>query len=70
MLSPGWYFICAFVLLGYFIYHKKYKAVISSLVFWLTFLTVLLGPVALVRYVLIFFMGIPQLIALSLVETE
>lgn len=70
MLSPGWYFICAFVLLGYFIYHKKYKAVISSLVFWLTFLTVLLGPVALVRYVLIFFMGIPQLIALGLVETE
>ena len=70
MLSPGWYFICAFVLVGYFIYHKKYKVVISTLVFVLTFLTVLLGPVALVRYVLIFFMGIPQLIALSLVETE
>lgn len=70
MLSPGWYFICVFLLLGYFICDKKYKTVIAALVFVLTFLTVLLGPVALVRYVLIFFMGIPQLVALSLVETE
>lgn len=70
MLSPGWYFICVLVIFGYFLYEKRYKPAIAALIFVLTFLTVLLGPVALVRYVLIFFMGIPQLVALCFVGPE
>lgn len=70
VLSPGWYFVCALVIFGYFIAEKKYELVTASLVFILTFLTVLLGPVALVRYVLIFFMGMPLLVALCIGKIE
>lgn len=63
-LSPGWYFVCVLVVLTYFLYSKRYRLAIASLIFVLSFLTVLLGPMALVRYVLIFYFGIPVLVAL------
>lgn len=64
MLSPGWYFVCVLVTIAYFLYSRRYQMVLVSLIFVLSFLTVLLGPMALVRYVLIFYFGIPLLVAL------
>lgn len=64
LLSPGWYFLCVFVVCGYYLFCKRYRLAVASLIFVLSFLTVLLGPTALVRYVLIFFLGIPHLMAL------
>ena len=58
-LSPGWYFILFLQMLLYNICHKRYDTVVPFMVPMLNFLTVLLGPMALVRYVLIFFYGLP-----------
>lgn len=45
---------------------QKEKALASLLIPLLTMATVLLGPMALVRYVLIFFYGFPLIIAIFL----
>lgn len=61
-LSPGWYFVVFLVLFFYLWRCRDYKMFVPMLVFVLTMLTVLLGPIALVRYVLIFFLGFPALL--------
>lgn len=58
-LSPGWYFILFLQMLLYNICRKKYDTIVPFMVPMLNFATVLLGPMALVRYVLIFFYGFP-----------
>lgn len=62
-LSPGWYFLMFLHMFLYAWSRKKYADVIAMLVMLLNFLTVLLGPMALVRYVLIFYYGFPAMLA-------
>lgn len=64
MLSPGWYLIFAIITFGYFWCYKKYKMIVPMLILAVSFATVLLGPIALVRYVLFFYMVFPVLIAI------
>ncbi len=65
-LSPGWYFLLFLVAFMYFWCYKKRKLMLPGLVPLLTMATVLLGPMALVRYVLIFFFGFPLIAAMFL----
>lgn len=65
-LSPGWYFLVFLVIFMYLWCHKKRGLLVPLLVPLLTMATVLLGPMALVRYVLIFFYGFPLLLAMFL----
>lgn len=65
LLSPGWYFVVEFVLFMYLWMHRKYKKMVVMAVIFLNFGTVLLGPVALVRYVLINFYAFPLLFVLA-----
>jgi len=62
-LNPGWYFILFLQILLYNICHKRYDTIVPFMIPMLNFLTVLLGPMALVRYVLIFFYGLPLAVA-------
>lgn len=64
VLSPGWYLVVTMVVFGYLWRCKKREFWLLALMFLLTMLTVLLGPVALVRYVLIFYYGFPVLLPL------
>jgi len=66
VLSPGWYFLMFLVVFLYLWCYKKKKLLLPLLVPLLTMATVLLGPMALVRYVLIFFYGFPLTMALFL----
>ena len=65
-LSPGWYFLMFLVVFMYLWCYKKRKLLLPLLIPLLTMATVLLGPMALVRYVLIFFYGFPLTVALFL----
>lgn len=65
-LSPGWYFLVFVVVFMYLWCYKKRKLLLPLLVPLLTMATVLLGPMALVRYVLIFFYGFPLIMAMLL----
>ncbi len=64
-LSPGWYFILFLQAFLYLLCQKRYDTIVPFLVPMLNFLTVLLGPMALVRYVLIFFYGFPLMLAVT-----
>lgn len=66
VLSPGWYFLLFLGVFMYFWCYKKGKLLLPLLVPLLTMATALLGPMALVRYVLIFFYCFPLLAALFL----
>jgi len=66
VLSPGWYFVLAMIIFGYLWCYKKYKFMVPMIVLLLSFLTVLLGPMALVRYVLIFYFAFPVLVTFML----
>lgn len=61
ILSPGWYFIMFFVTFMYLWYKKYYGKMLAFMVIVWNMFTVLLGPVALVRYVLILFYAFPLL---------
>ena len=63
-LSPGWLLSLFGVFFLRIWCEKRYKLIVPMLVFLLTLLTALLGPIALVRYVLIFFFGLPTLLAM------
>ncbi|MDE6640141.1 MAG: hypothetical protein K2K63_06435 [Acetatifactor sp.] len=66
LLSPGWYWVVFFVLFAYFWYRKQWWKLIVLSVPLLNTLTVLLGPMALARYVLILFYGAPLYITMAL----
>ncbi len=55
-----------FICIGYNIYKKRKKIVISLSIIFFLWLTVLLGPMVLVRYVLILFFGFPLILAFTL----
>lgn len=65
LLSPGWYFLCMVVLFFYFWSRRKYGMLLSMLVFVFHMITVLLGPMALVRYMLLFFVALPVVLAVA-----
>ncbi len=67
-LSPGLYFMVFMFIFFYLWCRKRYCLLIPLFVVWLNFFTVLLGPVALVRYVLIVFYGLPLFLGLVGVE--
>lgn len=66
LLSPGWYFLCTMVLFFYFWSRRKYKLMLPFWVFVFHILTVLLGPMILVRYMLLFFIAFPVVCAMAL----
>lgn len=68
-LSPGWYILVWLVIFSYLWCYKKYEFLVPMLVFVLTLLTVFMGPVALVRYVLIFYLAFPVLLSIFLCDT-
>ncbi len=59
VLSPGWYLLLFLHLFLYLWYRKRYKQLVPLLAILLYFGTVLLGPIALVRYVLILYYAFP-----------
>ena len=60
ILSPGWYFLLFFMCFLYLWREKQYRKLIPLLPILINFGTVLLGPIALVRYVLILFFAFPM----------
>jgi len=63
LLSPGWYFVMFLAIFFCLWCEKRFKLLIPLLIPALHFGTVLLGPVALVRYMLIFYYGFPLFLA-------
>ncbi len=61
LLSPGWYFVMFFITFMYLLHQKNYHKIIPLMVIVWNMCTVLLGPIALVRYVLILFYAFPLL---------
>lgn len=70
ILSPGWFFILFIHLFLYTLCQKRYTLIVPMLIPLLNFLTVLLGPMALVRYVLIFFYAFPVMLSVCLTEQK
>lgn len=70
MYSPGCLFWCFAFVFSYVIYRRKYHIMIPYLMVFLIWLTVLLGPTYLPRYVLIFWFGLPLFAAVVLEEEK
>jgi len=70
VLSPGWYLLMFLVLFFYLWCEKRAALLATFLILLLHFGTVLLGPMALVRYMLIFYYGFPVLLACVVFEPE
>ena len=66
VLSPGWYFVLVLVSFMYLWCCRQKKLLGAFLILILSMATVLLGPMALVRYVLIFYYVFPVLPTLCL----
>lgn len=66
VLSPGWYLVLALVIFLYFWRSRLYGMLLPGMLLLLHFGTVLLGPMALVRYMLIFYYGFPVFLAMVL----
>lgn len=68
LYSPGGIFWCIALVFSYVLYRRKYHLVIPYLMVMLVWLTVILGPTYLPRYVLIFWYGLPLFAAMLLEE--
>lgn len=68
LYSPGGIFWCIAFVFAYMLYRKKYHIVVPYLMVLLVWLTVILGPTYLPRYVLIFWFGLPLFAAMLLEE--
>lgn len=68
LYSPGGIFWCIAFVFAYVLYRRKYHIVIPYLMVLLVWLTVILGPTYLPRYVLIFWYGLPLFVAMLLEE--
>lgn len=66
VLSPGWYFVLFLGVFFYLWYRRRYRLFVPCLLPVLHFATVLLGPMALVRYMLLFYAAFPVLLSLAL----
>ena len=70
LYSPGGMFWCFAYVFGYMFYRRKYHILLPYLLVLLIWLTVLLGPTYLPRYVLIFWFGLPLFAAVILEEEK
>ena len=70
LYSPGCLFWCFIFVFCYELYRKKYNIMMPHLLVLLLWLTVILGPTYLPRYVLIFWFGLPLFAALVLEEEK
>lgn len=70
LYSPGFLFWCFAFVFSYILYRKKYHILISCLMVLLVWLTVILGPTYLPRYVLIFWFALPLFAAVILEENK
>lgn len=70
LYSPGCLFWCFLFVLSYLLYRKKHHILVPYLLVLLVWLTVLLGPTYLPRYVLIFWFGLPLFAAVMLEEEK
>lgn len=68
LYSPGGIFWGIAFVFAYVLYRRKYHLVIPYLMVILVWLTVLLGPTYLPRYVLIFWFGLPLFVAMMMEE--
>lgn len=68
LYSPGGIFWCIAFVFTYVLYRRKYHIVIPYLMVLLVWLTVILGPTYLPRYVLILWFGLPLFVAMMLEE--
>lgn len=68
LYSPGGIFWCIAFVFAYMLYRRKYHIVIPYMMVLTVWLTVLLGPTYLPRYVLIFWYGLPLFAAMLLEE--
>lgn len=68
LLSPGWYFLCTLLFFFYFWSRRKYKLFLPMWIFVFHMLTVLPGPMALVRYMLLFFFAFPLICAIGIFQ--
>lgn len=66
LFSPGAMAWVLFICIGYNIYKKRKEIVISLSMIFFLWLTILLGPMVLVRYILILFFGFPLILAITL----
>ncbi len=66
LLAPGWYFVVFLTIFQWSLCYRRHYFTYPMLSLLLLFLTVLLGPMALVRYVLIFYYSFPVLISFFL----
>lgn len=66
LLSPGWHLLCTMVLFLYFWSRRKYRLFTPMWIFVFHLLTVLMGPMILVRYMLLFFFALPLVCAMAL----
>ena len=70
LYSPGGMFWCFAYVFSYMFYRRKYHILLPYLLVLLIWLTVLLGPTYLPRYVLIFWFGLPLFAAVMLEEEK
>lgn len=68
LYSPGGIFWGIAFVFAYMLYRKKYHIVVPYLMILIVWLTVILGPTYLPRYVLIFWFGMPLFVAMLLEE--
>lgn len=68
--SPGCLFWCFAFVFSYVFYRRKYHIMVPYFMIFLIWLTVLLGPTYLPRYVLIFWFGLPLFAAVMLEEEK
>lgn len=68
LYSPGGIFWCMAFVFSYVLYRRKYHMVVPYLLVMLVWMTVVLGPTYLPRYVLIFWFGLPLFAAMLLEE--
>lgn len=68
LFSPGFLFWCYAFAFGYAVYRKRYHILIPYIMVFLVWLTMLLGPTYLVRYVLILWFALPLFISVTFEE--
>lgn len=68
LYSPGGIFWCIAFVFAYVLYRRKYHIVIPYMMVLIVWLTVIIGPTYLPRYVLIFWYGLPLFAAMLLEE--
>lgn len=70
LYSPGCLFWCFAFAFSYVLYRKKYHILVPCVMVLLVWLTVILGPTYLPRYVLIFWFGLPLFVSVMLEEEK